>query len=299
MNTIYTLWLLTASLLRTRSVEKALKDFAAERFNDRKAGDEEGSFASLRRNAAFRTFVFIVGALSQVIKIYASTGIPCTKVWCAGFLSTFVLDEVLLKVALSPDHVLHISPKPMAMFWIEKVRYLAVSTVILSVLGFYSYVECMLLQTQNGLDPLIPLFGWCFFAGIFLLAFCTMLPISGSWSVHLAIIFVGGRLFVYILTVCILTSLERLTARGSNAWDIVVITGQVVSGITNAIGAILGIFKTIAVEQDLGAVYNPFYHPYENYLIRSLGTTYVLLHFIAAAFYYGTVYDRSTTIKPV
>ncbi|KAK4550200.1 hypothetical protein LTR36_003167 [Oleoguttula mirabilis] len=57
------------------SVSKGVKRHTTVRFDDRQ-NDDDGSFNSLRENTMFRTLLFVLGAVPQLVKIYATRGIP-------------------------------------------------------------------------------------------------------------------------------------------------------------------------------------------------------------------------------
>ena len=135
VSTIYSLSCFLFYCFRLRSFKKARRRFTAERFSDRANNGEVdplatifglklsldgtlplesveafaaahsrgwlnsagASFASLRNNVIFRIGLFLVGALPQIIKLYAADGIPWTQAICTAFLSSFLVDELLLR----------------------------------------------------------------------------------------------------------------------------------------------------------------------------------------------------------
>ena len=86
------------------SVEEAFLEVAAQQFKPDAEGEEDGDREAhfLRRNTIFRVGIFALGALPQIIKIYASKGIPWAQACCTSFLAAFVLDEALLFLGSRP-----------------------------------------------------------------------------------------------------------------------------------------------------------------------------------------------------
>ena len=59
-------------------------------------GLETSGLQELQRNSRFRLSLFAAGALPQLVKIYAFTGVPWTKIWATLFLVSFALFEILV-----------------------------------------------------------------------------------------------------------------------------------------------------------------------------------------------------------
>jgi hypothetical protein len=79
---------------------KAAKLWAEFRFQDIDEGREiEGSFSNLQKNAFFRIAMFVVGALPQIVKLYAMQGLLWMQLAGAAYLASFVAIELLTFLA--------------------------------------------------------------------------------------------------------------------------------------------------------------------------------------------------------
>ncbi len=95
------LTVLTSTLywsIQLRSLLGGARKVARCRFEDPE--DEEGESSSslqeLQRNKIFRTWVFVLGALPQTVKLYAMSGIFWTKVLSSMFIGSFAILEVIV-----------------------------------------------------------------------------------------------------------------------------------------------------------------------------------------------------------
>ena len=84
--------------IQQRSFKSGLQKLKDFRFKDSTASDE-GSFASLRKNQAFRLILVLPGALPQIVKLYACKGIPWTQACCTAYLASYIVDEITVWLA--------------------------------------------------------------------------------------------------------------------------------------------------------------------------------------------------------
>ena len=84
--------------VRERSLSAALQKCTDHRFEDTHE-DEDGSFRNLRKNTIFRIVLFLFRAVPQLIKVYASSGVPWTQTLGMAYLAPFILDELFLLAA--------------------------------------------------------------------------------------------------------------------------------------------------------------------------------------------------------
>jgi hypothetical protein len=75
---------------------KAAKLWVEFRFQDIDEGREiKGSFSDLQKNSFFRIAMFVIGALPQIVKLYAMQGLPWVQLAGAAYLASFVAIELL------------------------------------------------------------------------------------------------------------------------------------------------------------------------------------------------------------
>lgn len=101
-STFYSLGQVTFWGWREQSLKKGLQTFANTRFKDVEE-PAAGTFESLRKNTVFRILLFGLGALPQIIKLYASSGILILKIVCGMYLISFAVDELLLAMSSRPE----------------------------------------------------------------------------------------------------------------------------------------------------------------------------------------------------
>ena len=77
-----------------RSVNAAAQSMAEEVFED--VGGGRSGLAQLQENKAFRLIVFVIGALPQLIKLYAMRGILGTQFCASLFLGSFLIIEAVM-----------------------------------------------------------------------------------------------------------------------------------------------------------------------------------------------------------
>ena len=101
---------------RDGTLKGSLQDFAAERVAIQPDEEDGGlkvcieqGFTRLCQNSVFRIGLFVLGALPQVVKIYSIQGVPWTKACCTAYLSTSVVDEMLLAFARYRNDILSTS----------------------------------------------------------------------------------------------------------------------------------------------------------------------------------------------
>ena len=80
----------------TRSVKTAASLTANEVFEDLEDPGRHGELAQLQEMNLVRFLVFALGAMPQVIKLYALSGIPGTKICASLYLGSFVAIEVIM-----------------------------------------------------------------------------------------------------------------------------------------------------------------------------------------------------------
>ena len=89
------LTVLTSTLywsIQLRSLLGGARKVARCRFE----GESSSSLQELQRNKIFRTWVFVLGALPQTVKLYAMSGIFWTKVLSSMFIGSFAILEVIV-----------------------------------------------------------------------------------------------------------------------------------------------------------------------------------------------------------
>jgi hypothetical protein len=84
--------------IRKRSLVKAASLTVSARFADTRA-DGDGSFAALRKNTVFRVLLFVLGALPQLVKLYASRGTLWLQVLVTLYLASFTISEIIAALA--------------------------------------------------------------------------------------------------------------------------------------------------------------------------------------------------------
>lgn len=82
-----------------KSPSAAVQRIIRRRFQDIKDEAEENSLASLRRNTPFRLCLFNLGALPQIVKLYALRGLPWTKVWGSMFFGSSIAVELIVLIS--------------------------------------------------------------------------------------------------------------------------------------------------------------------------------------------------------
>ena len=76
-----------------------MESITKHRFRDTTCHKEEGSLASLQENSSFRIAVFFLGALPQVIKLFAIRGIPWTQALGGMYLVSFLVTECIVVIS--------------------------------------------------------------------------------------------------------------------------------------------------------------------------------------------------------
>ena len=76
-----------------RSIDAAAQSIAEELFED--VGGGHGGLAQLQEIRAVRLIVFFIGALPQVIKLYAMKGVPGTQICASLFFGSFLIIEAI------------------------------------------------------------------------------------------------------------------------------------------------------------------------------------------------------------
>jgi hypothetical protein len=100
INTLFILKEWIFLIIPAGSPLKAAKLWAEFRFQDIDEGREiEGSFSNLQKNTFFRIAIFVVGALPQIVKLYAMQGLLWTQLASAAYLASFVAIELLTFLA--------------------------------------------------------------------------------------------------------------------------------------------------------------------------------------------------------
>lgn len=66
---------------------------------------EDGSLATLQKNTPFRLLIFVLGALPQVVELYAMSGTPMTQLWGSISLSSFIVLELMVRSLGSVEQV--------------------------------------------------------------------------------------------------------------------------------------------------------------------------------------------------
>ena len=77
-----------------RSVNAAAQSMAGEVFED--VGGGRSGLAQLQENKAIRLIVFVIGALPQVIKLYAMRGVLGTQICASLFFVSFLIIEAVM-----------------------------------------------------------------------------------------------------------------------------------------------------------------------------------------------------------
>ena len=83
-------------LIESKSFRKALLGVMLYRFGHTYRESGSGGLQDLQKNSPPRLFLFVAGALPQLIKIYAFAGVQWTKVWASLYLVSFGLLEILV-----------------------------------------------------------------------------------------------------------------------------------------------------------------------------------------------------------
>ncbi|KAK5124112.1 hypothetical protein LTR85_001815 [Meristemomyces frigidus] len=276
------------------SFPDGVKLFTAVRFSDRR-NDDDGSFNSMRKNTLFRTLLFVLGVVPQLVKIYATRGIPWTLAWCTAFLATYVVDQVIVLFAyclkLEPGiSAAAAAPRMQTQYRIRGLRVYRLYTRMFLwssyafASGFFAYgLESLALQSlgQRGLQ-----------ASATLIILAALVLCFVAYSVGAMVVFaltarmtmkeIFGLLAVFLMALGLLT--KGLDGTGT------------AHGVINGIGNIVAFASSLcAIETFNMTTTSPRRTTYLRY---SLGVNFVGLHFAAAALYYGLVYDPSTTAKP-
>lgn len=80
-----------------KSVDAATSLTAKEHFHDVESPEQPSGLAQLQETKAVRLLVFFLGALPQVIKLYAMGGITVTKVCASMYLGSFLIIEAAMR----------------------------------------------------------------------------------------------------------------------------------------------------------------------------------------------------------
>ena len=276
--TLDSLWSVVEFFLRNGSLKGALRNFVAERFSG-SPDDAEGSFASLRKNTIFRIGLFVIGALPQIVKIFATKGIPLTQVACAAYLSTFVVDEVLLALAPTLSDVdrehwetraddLSSLPRDLV-FWI----------------GFL----------VSAMEPFV-------FAGQRL----SPSELDGNKELFLYVVSVLANVCTISLIVWDTSRAKNQLLSGIFCFSLAFMVWQsVYNGIESASRSIIehtlsstSLLVALAVVQYIDLTGMIGAYSIARLFNMLTGICYVLLQLLAALFYYWKVYDPTTSFKP-
>ena len=84
-------------LYSLRSVDAAASLTAKELFEDLESPERPTRLARLKENKDVRLAIFFLGALPQIIKLYAMTGIVGTKVCASMYLGSFLIIEAIMR----------------------------------------------------------------------------------------------------------------------------------------------------------------------------------------------------------
>ena len=79
-----------------QSMSGAAKSTARELFEDDENPEDLEGFAQLQENVTIRIVVFLFGALPQVIKLFAFTGVSGTQICASLFLGSFTMNEIIM-----------------------------------------------------------------------------------------------------------------------------------------------------------------------------------------------------------
>ena len=79
-----------------QSVNAAAELTANEIFEDVESPGHHDALIERQNMRRVRYIVFLLGALSQIIKLYGLTGIPVTKLCASGFLGSFCIIEIVM-----------------------------------------------------------------------------------------------------------------------------------------------------------------------------------------------------------
>ena len=276
--------------IRERSLSTALQKSIDRRFEDTH-GDEDGSFQSLRENTIFRIVLFLFGAVPQLIKVYASSGVPWTQTLGTAYLAPFILDELFLLAAPKQreqqrgDHSDNatVDSTPRENSGGPPIYEVFTTATLWASVGLASAVLLLVsarLAEPTSSNPVLPqiveisvvLAGWTYwftrpdsefftdlFAASITTTFTPSFSKSSSGSIHIQVLGINR-------TMCLLNV---------------------------ALATMLLVFKVlIDKEVKIGSA------PYAKYARWGLGVYYTTLNTLAALLYYRFVYDPTSTYKP-
>lgn len=273
------------------------------RFEDRR-GDEDGSFNSLRSNTVFRIGLFLLGTVPQFVKISASRGVPWTQTWCAAFLASFMIDEVLL-LAASPHPRPRVRPTvaPAASTEIARsdnqtyrrfTRLVLWSSVALA-LSFFTHCYDRPTNTSSGGPTQFPPPG--FYADLAVAALrllFIMLPVVEALAMVSAILGVPAPEYYLLSYPPILILLLVTEANGTFHWSFRMVLGPTtlralsITTLLAPAAAFLGYERLSKAPAPQEARYVHF----------GLGAYFFSVQLLAALLYHRIVYDPSSTHKP-
>ena len=95
----------------------AARRIARARFRDVEEEAGEDSLSSLEKNVLFRYTVFLLGALPQAVKLFASSGVPWTQAWGAMYFGSWVVLEALVIFASKGKHNARHPPARLPLKW--------------------------------------------------------------------------------------------------------------------------------------------------------------------------------------
>ena len=84
------------AIARVSKAKLTLGDPSEDRSTANEGSEPVGNLRRLQENELFRLILFSLGALPQIIKIFACSGLVWVKVWVAVYLTSFILIEVLV-----------------------------------------------------------------------------------------------------------------------------------------------------------------------------------------------------------
>lgn len=96
LDTIQLVFSIAKECCLLKSPRAAITKVAVYRFRDANEA-EEGSLGKLQKNTTVRWIIFLIGAVPQIIKLYAMSGVPITKMWSSMYLSSFVVIELMVR----------------------------------------------------------------------------------------------------------------------------------------------------------------------------------------------------------
>lgn len=286
---------LIAYTIAEGGLSEGTRRFVAVRFEDRQHNDD-GSFDSLRKNTTFRILLFVLGAVPQLVKVYATRGIPWTQAWCMAFLASFAVDEAFLLVArLQGIQALPV-PTPQTQTH-YRVRLLPIyelyARLVLWASGAFAYG----FFTHGFYELTDRLFGKAGLTRAVGFVACSLLWLSFAALPAFEVIAVIFSVLTIPATVATMMYLPAVFVFGvfsARPHDSAV--SEIFAALIYGATATLALGSTVIAFERLSRVIAPQRARYVHF---GLGTYFMCLHFAAAALYYCLVYDPSMTRKPV